>query len=341
MRVEIDERRERVELIKEIEITRSSRVIVYFTGDRAPFSTKIANDAIKIFHKHLSLLGKQEKISLFLYSRGGDIITPLRLCRLIREYAQEFEVIIPYRAHSAATLLCLGADKIVMGPLAELSPIDPSTEHPFNPIDPNDPNQRKRIPISVEDLTSYFLLAKEKAGVRDEQMVSIFNELVDKIHPLALGNVYRGYRMIRVLAKKLLLLHMDRDRESSKIENIVKKLTEELCIHGYLISRDEAIKDIGLNVEIPDKKLEELIWMLYTKYESKMELDHPFDAAGILGDENEKTINYFGAYIESALVTDVFKFEADIKKVEVPPGVPQINLSIKSYGWFQLYKEGE
>ena len=125
----------------------------------------------------LDSLGKQETISLFLYSRGGDIITPLMLCRLIREYSNNFEVLIPYRAHSAGTLICLGADKVVMGSLSELTPIDPSTGHPFKPVDPSDPEKQRRFPISVEDLTSYFLLAREKANVRDEQMVNVFNEL--------------------------------------------------------------------------------------------------------------------------------------------------------------------
>ena len=95
----------------------------------------------------------------------------------------------------------------------------------------------------MEDLTSYFLLSKEKADVRDEQMVTVFNELTNKIHPLAIGNVYRGYRMIRELARKLLLLHMDKSKDEQRINGIIKKLTAELCIHGYLIARDEAEKE--------------------------------------------------------------------------------------------------
>lgn len=334
-------RRERIALIKQIEAQRSSRVISYITGDRAPFTTQIADDGIRLIRKHLDIIGKQDRISLFLYSRGGDMITPLRLCRLIREYSENFEVLVPYRAHSAATLVCLGAHKIIMGRSAELSPVDPSTGHAFNPIDPSDPKKQRRFPISVEDLTSYFLLAKEKAEVRNEQMVNVFNELANKIHPLALGNVYRGYRMIRKLAKKLLLLHMDKARDERKMEEIIKKLTEELCIHGYLITRDEAEKEIGLNVEKPEEGLEKLMWSLYEEYEKEMKLGIPFDPLSMLKDKESESFTYYGAYIESVSITDAFLFKGEIKKVTLPSGPPQTAVNIKSQSkWIEVYREG-
>lgn len=55
--------------------------------------------------------------------------------------AKQIEVIVPYRAHSTGTLIAIGADKIIMGRLGELSPVDPSTGHPFNPENPVNPKQ--------------------------------------------------------------------------------------------------------------------------------------------------------------------------------------------------------
>ncbi|MBM3295560.1 MAG: hypothetical protein FJY82_13720, partial [Candidatus Aminicenantes bacterium] len=113
--------------ISKIEDTRSSRVITYVTSDKQPpLAAKIALDTIPIFYAHLKRIGKVNKIDLFLYSAGGDIILPWRLVSLIREYCKSFSVLIPYKAHSAATMIALGADSIIMGPLGELSPIDPS-----------------------------------------------------------------------------------------------------------------------------------------------------------------------------------------------------------------------
>jgi hypothetical protein len=227
-----------------------------------------------------------------------------------------------------------------MGSLSELTPIDPSTGHPFNPVDPSDPEKQRRFPISVEDLTSYFLLAREKANVRDEQMVNVFNELANKIHPLALGNVYRGYRMIRELAKKLLLLHLDKHKDEHKINEIVKKLTEELCIHDYRITRDEAERELGLDVERPNEKLENLMWTLYEEYERELELGVPFDPLGMLKDNPSKSFSYYGAYIESIFISDAFLFEVDIQKITTPSGHPQPAVSITSSGWREIYRKG-
>jgi len=128
-------------LISIIEGNRKSRLITYITGDRQPFATRIAEDTIPIFNRHLENLASTEKVSLFLYTRGGDLVTPLKLVKLIKSYCKEFELLIPYRAHSAGTLIALGADKIAMGRLAELSPVDPTTMHPFNPPDPSFPQR--------------------------------------------------------------------------------------------------------------------------------------------------------------------------------------------------------
>ena len=150
----------RLELIKQIEEERNSAVICYITGDRDKFSTKIGEDVIPILFRHLELIGNRKNIDLLLYTRGGDMVAPIRIVKLIRNYCKKFSVLVPFRAHSAGTLIALGADEIVMTKLGELTPVDPTTGHPFNPRDPA--NQKNVIPISVEDITSYLLLAKIK-----------------------------------------------------------------------------------------------------------------------------------------------------------------------------------
>ena len=88
------------------------------------------------------------------------MLAPIRIVKLIRNHCDEFEILVPYKAHSAGTLICMGADTIVMGKLGELTPVDPTTDHPFNPQNPSNPQQR--LPVSVEDLNSYLLFAKKR-----------------------------------------------------------------------------------------------------------------------------------------------------------------------------------
>lgn len=330
-------RDKRISLIRQIEAARSSRVICYVTGDRAPFTAHIAEDAVRILRKHCETFRTIGKIDMFLYSRGGDMVAPLRIVRMIREHCRVFGVLVPYRAHSAATSIALGADEIVMGKAGELSPVDPTTGHPFNPQDPNNPKQR--IPISVEDVTSYFLLAKEQAGLRDDQMVTVLNELANKVNPLALGNVYRAYRMARLLTEKLLSLHMDARRERKKIQAIVEHLTEKLCIHAYPITRAEAQAEIGLKVIKPDAGLENTMWSLYESYEEEMKLTEPFEPARLLADEKVKTVEVPAAFIESRDASDMFLFTADIRSVEQTPG--QVAVNLNAIGWRSLGRKGD
>ena len=215
------------QLIQQIEKTRNSRVITYLTSDRqGPFSARIAPDIIPYISNQLQTIGKTQNIDFFLYSTGGDTMVPWRLVSMIREYCDKFSVLVPYKAHSAATMIALGADEIVMSDLSELSPIDPSTANIFNPTDPTNP--QNRIPISVEDVMAYFDLAKNKFNIKnDEELSHVFLKLIDanpQIHPLALGNVNRIHNLIRMLAKRLLKSHKTSLKEE-EIDSIVDYFT--------------------------------------------------------------------------------------------------------------------
>jgi len=129
-------RTERLALIKKIEESRSSRLLVYITGDRRGLETKIAIDAYPFCLTQLMQMGYQEKIDLFLYSTGGTTMACYGLVNLIKEFCESFNVIIPFKALSCATLMALGADNILMTKMGQLSPIDPSIDSPLAPTAP-------------------------------------------------------------------------------------------------------------------------------------------------------------------------------------------------------------
>lgn len=160
-------REHRIELINKIQDLRGSNVLVYFTGDRQPIVSRIAEDAVRPLYKHLlgltELAAKRQKIDLFLYSRGGDVSVPWRIVTMIREFCEEFCVLIPYKAHSAATMISLGADQIVMGKKAELSPIDPTLVRAIIGEATVPPPE-----ISVEDVSSYISFMRERANISDQ-----------------------------------------------------------------------------------------------------------------------------------------------------------------------------
>src|SRR5215470_17463056 len=100
-------RANRKNLIEQIEALRGSRVLSYVTGDRAPAAAQIGDDVVRPMYEHLREIGQVEKLDLFLYSRGGAIDVPWRIGTALRAIAQDWNVLIPFRANSAATLLAL------------------------------------------------------------------------------------------------------------------------------------------------------------------------------------------------------------------------------------------
>ncbi|MCL6634147.1 MAG: hypothetical protein K6T29_00030 [Peptococcaceae bacterium] len=322
-------RQQRVDIIRKMAELRGSAVLCYITGDRENVNTRIAPDVTQVFYRHLEMIGECPQIDLFLYTRGGDVLTPWRLVHLIREYTPRFAVLVPFRCYSAGTLLCLGADEIVMGKMGELGPIDPSVVNAFNPQDPGNP--AARIPVNIEDVYSYLALAGEKAGVcSNDQQVKAFTLLAERIHPLALGNVHRNYLLIRSLAKKLLAMHQQPLREG-RIEHIVDNLTEKLYAHNHMIARREAAEEINLAVVYPDRRLEPLMWALYQDYAEELVLADPFNPAEQLrGTRSEFEV--ISGYVESIHGADAFVFSGVVERRDFPEA-GQVNVSILKQGW--------
>ena len=339
---------DRKQLIQKIEGLRESRVITYLTSDRqGPFNARIAMDVIPFMSKQLQAIGKIKNIDLFLYSAGGDTMVPWRLVSMIREYCDKFSVLVPYKAHSSATMIALGADEIVMSNLSEISPIDPSTANVFNPLDPANP--QNRIPISVEDVMAYFDLAKNKFKIKgDEELSRIFTKFVEsnpQIHPLALGNVNRIHNLIRILAKQLLKSHAVQPREE-EIEKIVDYFTEKLYSHQYLIGRKEAKEDLGIKTIVyADNDLSNVMTDLYEEYNKELDFGkiwNPENELGVNAVQNKK--DYKIAFVESSSFSNFYEISVNYLKQQVnvlqqtPQGsvqIPQdqVGFKIISQGW--------
>ena len=330
---------EAINVIKQIEKRESARLISYVLADRLQGpSASIATDALGLFYRHLEAIGEVRKLVLFLYSTGGDTMVPWRLVNLIREYCKEFIVLVPDKAFSAATLICLGANEIVMTKMAALSPIDPSVANAFNPdqpIPPGAPPQAvQKVPISVEDVSAYIRLATERAGLdTPEGRIAAFQRLSQEVHPLALGNVERSHTLIRTLAQKMLGLHMDfTDKEQEeKCKAIINTLTERLYSHQHMIPRREAKDIIGLKIRYPDKELESLMMQLYHFYKSELGIGEILNPITILDNRTEIPIELTIAKIETSTTEDNFLMRGKIIRGQHPNQGPNVNFI--EQGW--------
>ena len=264
---------ERKPLYDAIEQERETKIISYVTSDRANAETQIGADCIDIFVDHLDAIGPTKRISLLLHTNGGNTAAAWRLVNLIKTFCDEFEVLIPYKAMSAGTLISLGAHRIVMTKQAALGPIDPSLVHPLGPQIANG-NQLARIPVSVEAVRGFLDAAKSDLKIEDAALLSsILNELSNKVHPLVLGEIFRPRAQIRFLAEKLLNEHV---QDSGKVQAIVDFLCADSGSHDYTINRREAAA-LGLPVEKPSAEFYEQLKKVHKDYSGQMKLSEPFN----------------------------------------------------------------
>ncbi len=272
-------RADRRALIEKLQAARKDRLLItYITSTRTGHEIQMADDAFRLIFDHLEANAGLAKngVDLFIHSNGGSGTVPWRIVSLVRQYANSFAVLVPHRAFSAATLVALGANEIVMHKMWCLGPIDPSVANIFNPPHPNQPGQF--APISVEDVTAFFKLVKEEVGVNHEdELVQALIALTEKVHPLAIGNVQRSHNQSRLMARKLLRQHMPSESQEHEIERLIDTLKSNLFYHGHPINRIEARDDLKLNVVLPEPELETLMWDLYLQYEKDLKLNEPFN----------------------------------------------------------------
>ena len=269
---------ERQKLYRSIEKNRSTKVLSFITSDRKNMETMIAQDCIVPFVDLLEDIGPTERISLILHTSGGHTLAAWRIVNLIRMFCEDLEVIIPFQALSAGTLISIGADRVVMTKQAALGPIDPSVNNPLNPL-ANIGGQSKQVPVSVENVRGYLEAAREELKINDpKDLTSVLLNLTNHIHPLVLGEIFRSQSQIRFLAKKLLSQQI---KDQEKIESIINFLCADSGSHDYTINRREAA-DLGLNIEKPSNELYKILRKIDISYTEELKLLQPYTSQELL-----------------------------------------------------------
>lgn len=319
---------DRQKFITEIEKLRGSRLITLVTSDRPVAPTQIADDLLEPLYEHILKINSErptKMIDLLLYTRGGQVETPWKIVSKIRQLCETFSVLIPYKAHSAGTMIVLGADEIFMSPMSELGPIDPFlqvTPSPGTPVPFLIPD------LGVEDTTAYISFLKNRAGITDQSALADTTKvLAEHLTPTLLGRMERIYSHIRLVARKLLALAKPPLSESA-ISNIVDALTEKMYAHGHGIGLEEA-ESIGLNTRKLEGELERLIWSLYLDYKSMLQLDTNPDPVTYFPDDDTNVYierDTIGVCIESLGL--LHGFQGDVRFERIRKAVPQLNINL-------------
>jgi ClpP class serine protease len=333
---------DRKPIIAQIEEKRGTRLICYLTSDRQNATAIIAKDALPVFFNQLRGLGPVTKLDVLVFTTGGDTLAAFGLGRLLREFAPDWVgALIPDRCFSAGTLFALSANEIYMSRAGTLSPIDPSVTTALNPVSEGMmPGQRQVVPVSVESVAGFKGLIQDEWGIKSEEMLtSAFKILAERVHPLALGDVYRSRLQIERLANQLLIVHR---KDKAKIKSIITALTRGLGSHDYPISRTEASKLMGNQIAKEDPVVEDLLVKLFNDYSKEMELHVPFNPAAALAKEKAagKTppvrVRLIPGMVETSTSRDVFEQEMLLSEIlaQGPAGpIKALQQEIVEAGW--------
>lgn len=238
-------------LIREIEEMTSTSLICYVS----PRRQIIREDVIAMVDLLHNII-PGSPIDLLLHSPGGDIDAAEKLITLVRKRAGDapVRVIVPDFAKSAATLIALGANVIVMSDSSELGVIDPQVELPDSNGHPQS--------LSAQSYLDAFHLHSEM--LKKDPNDPVAHLMLSKMEPALVRKLERMTTRSRSIAIALLQTAMV--KQSRKATAIARDLsnTKKWHSHGQMISH-EASHKVGLNVTYisPHDELWLRYWRLY------------------------------------------------------------------------------
>lgn len=242
-------------MIKDIQQVTQRHLLVYWANQRG------AIDKSDVCGFGDLLQGRSDAdIDLLLQSPGGDIDVAEKLVYLCRARAKTFRVIVPESAKSAATLIALAGDVIMMSDTSELGPIDPQVI-----VTTADGNTLMRPAASFLDGIESI---KKQADI-DGKLSPAYFPLLVNLDAALLDYCKKSILRAQRFAVKWLRESQCKD-SPTKARQIAGKLADpkRYLSHGAVIDHAEARK-LGLKVLYvpPDEDLWQRVWRLHCRYE--------------------------------------------------------------------------
>ena len=201
-----------------------------------PRGSVCANDVIAL-SEILARLGRHEIIHLFIKSDGGSGQEALRIVNLLRQHCDRLVALVPLECASAATMIALGANQILMGPTAYLTAVDTSLNHALSPLD----RDNERVSVSLDELNR---VIRRWRAEQVQATENPYRDLFAYVHPLVIGAVDRAESLSVMLCRELLAYQI---ADETRAHAIAATLNSKYPSHSYPILLNEAQK-IGLNV---------------------------------------------------------------------------------------------
>lgn len=224
----------------------SNRSLIVVHGPIAPTIITPFADAINDIRRDAAL-------DLMLTSIGGDGEAAFKMGSMCHAEREDFRVIVADMAASAATLLSLAAETIVMSDTSALGPIDPQVlmqrRHQYIPA--------KDIVAIVDDLDTR---TKE-----NPQAFELYASLLADIDAIIYQTAKAAIRRTEELVPEL--LQLQRNPPSSEAIDAIAQRLQSHALHSATIGHEQA-RQLGLPILYMSSQSEswDLLWRLHAHY---------------------------------------------------------------------------
>ena len=193
-----------------------------------------------------------DELDVVFLSSGGNIEGAYNVIRVLRGHAQRLNVLVPFYAKSAGTLVCLAADSVVTSTLSE-----------FGPLDAQVFGRKERRMKSA--LTSFYAGERVRKSMAEQtqasfhKMLRIEESIVDDERQLMIGVRY---------AERVLLEMMKWDEVRAIA--LARRLVFDYPSHDHVIDREEALS-LGMPIVMAPPELERVLHALALELHSREE----------------------------------------------------------------------
>ena len=184
---------------------------------------------------------KERKLYLLVNSLGGYTSSAFKIAMAVRKSFTDITVFVPHIAASGGTMLALTGNRIRMGMMSQLGPVDVQVLH-------------KEHYISVNSLLAAETIVGRRIAMRsDDELSYLEKQLAESFDPAILAESANTVEMGRRYLNKILTAVGYSDEQRAKM---TYKLIFALPTHKFVIQADLA-KKIGMRVEPSETNPEE------------------------------------------------------------------------------------
>jgi hypothetical protein len=235
------------ELVLKLEENRKIPQLLFYDEIRGKSMQKLRSSVIEYRLADPDI----KEIDLILDSPGGSPGDAYRIIRTLRSNFDKVNVVIPFWAKSAATLITLGGTSIIMDEFGELGPLDVqiakerddnfdydresalNDEYSLRTIETQAQLQFMDIFVNLHSSKYVPINKNELSRQIFEYLANFYEPVLSQINPYKLGDKKRKLKIGEDYATRILLLY--NSISENKRRRLVDYLVNDCPEHGFII----------------------------------------------------------------------------------------------------------